>query len=70
MGEAENWTLDESENQTMDGTENRIIHSTIRTLADLERFTTIYHDNPINNETCIRYKTYDHSSNVTNTFDQ
>ena len=43
---------------------------TIRTLADLERYTTIYHDTPIYNETCIHYKTYDHSSNVTNTLDE
>ena len=69
MVDAENQTLDEPENQIMDETDNRIIHVTIRTLSDLERFTTIYHDTPIYNKTCIQYRIYDHSSNVTNTFD-
>ena len=42
LDETENRTLDEPENQIMDETENRIIHVTIRTLADLERFISVY----------------------------
>ena len=42
LDETEYLTLDEPDNQTMDETENRIIHVTIRTLADLERFMSVY----------------------------
>ena len=68
--ETENQTMGEPKNQIMDETENRIIHVSIKTFADLERFTTMYHNTPIYNKTCIHYKTYDHSSNAINTFDE
>ena len=50
--------------------DNPIIYISIKTLADLERFTTIYHNTPVYNKTCINYKTYNRSSNVTNPFDE
>ena len=37
-----NISWNESENQTLDETDNLIIHITIRTLADLERFMSVY----------------------------
>ena len=68
--ETENQTIDESKNQIMDETENRRVHVSIKTRADLERFVTLYHNTPIYNKTSIHFKTYDHSSNAINTFDE
>ena len=60
----------ETKNRTMGEADNPIIYISIKTLADLERFTTIYHNTPVYNKTCINYKTYNRSSNVTNPFDE
>ena len=67
--ETENQTMGEPKNQNMDETENRRIHVSIKTIADLERFITMYHSTPIYNKTSIHFKTYDHSTNAKNTFD-
>ena len=61
--------LDETENRTLGESENRIIHVTIRTLTDLEKFTSVYHNTTIYNETCIHYRICDYSSNVTSTLE-
>ena len=42
--------MDETENQTLGGPENRIRHVANRTLADLERFMSVYHNITIHNE--------------------
>ena len=60
----------DTKNSSICEVDNRIIYISIKTFADLERFTTLYHNTPAYNKTCIHYKSYSRSSNVTNPFDE
>ena len=68
--ETKNQTIGEPKNQIMDETWNRRVHVSIKTMPDLERFVTLYHNAPIYNKTSIHFKTYDNSSNTINSYDE